>query len=137
MSVSKEYETSGVYIFYAENGDCLYVGSSINMRRRVMNHNLRKIIDMDRVEYIPCPISQLRDKEEEIVFAKRPKLNSANSISRPGEPTPNTTKLSFAFEPEDMEAISKIKAKMSVTQGKVSSIAAIRFAIRAALQRPE
>ncbi len=31
-------ETSGVYIFYGEGGDKLYIGKSINIRNRVMSH---------------------------------------------------------------------------------------------------
>lgn len=42
------------------------------------------------------------------------------------------TKRSFAFTPDDINALNKIKAKMSENQGKVSHIAAIRFAIRLA-----
>jgi hypothetical protein len=41
-------------------------------------------------------------------------------------------KVSFQFTPDDVEAIEKIKAKMSETQGKVTMIAAIRMAIRTA-----
>lgn len=42
------------------------------------------------------------------------------------------TKLSFTFTEEDKALLDQIKERMAETQGKVSNIAALRFAIRAA-----
>jgi len=36
--VNKIPNTAGVYYFYAQNGDLLYVGKSINLRNRVLSH---------------------------------------------------------------------------------------------------
>jgi len=131
MGRDKQHETSGVYVLYAENGECLYVGSSINMSRRVSSHNLRKIIA--KAEYFPCPREELRDREQEKIISMRPKLNTAKSISRPGQPaTVNTVKRSFGFLGEDMAFIKQIQDRMAETQGPVSQIAAIRAAIRLA-----
>lgn len=40
------------------------------------------------------------------------------------------TKLSFAFTPEEMKMIAKIKRALALTQGKVTNVTAIRYALR-------
>jgi hypothetical protein len=40
----------------------------------------------------------------------------------------------FQFTDEDMELIEKIRSNMSKTQGKVTVVAALRYAIRLATQ---
>jgi len=40
------------------------------------------------------------------------------------------TKLSFAFTVEEMKMIAKIKRSLAISQGKVTNITAIRYALR-------
>ena len=42
------------------------------------------------------------------------------------------TKLSFAFSPEDMKLIEKLRKLLSASQGKTSNITVIRYALREA-----
>lgn len=44
------------------------------------------------------------------------------------------TKLSFTFTPDDVKILNSLKAKLSVTMGKVSNIAAIRVAMILAMR---
>ena len=44
------------------------------------------------------------------------------------------TKLSFAFTPEDMKLIEKLKKSLAVTQGTVTNVTALRYALREAVK---
>jgi hypothetical protein len=44
------------------------------------------------------------------------------------------TKLSFAFTQEEMKMIAKIKRTLALTQGKVTNITAVRYALREAVK---
>ncbi len=72
-------------MLYGPSGECLYVGSSVNMKRRVASHKHRSLAA--RVDFHPCAEEDLRDKEEEMFLALRPSLNKTRVISRPNQPS--------------------------------------------------
>jgi hypothetical protein len=63
----------GIYIFYDKDGTCLYVGSSLNMRRRCKNHIHGKIAH--HAEYREFPACEIDKKEREFILELRPSLN--------------------------------------------------------------
>ena len=69
--------SSGVYVLYGENDECLYVGMSLNMEARLDQH--RTAIEFRRSEtflFNPC---ELREREREMIQRLRPKLNKAHN----------------------------------------------------------
>lgn len=44
------------------------------------------------------------------------------------------TKLSFAFTPEDMKLIDRLKKTLAASQGKITNVTAIRYALREAVK---
>lgn len=66
-------ENPGIYALYGDNGECLYVGQSRNMRKRVRDH--RKTKNFARVEYHPCSLSALCENEHLAINQLHPKLN--------------------------------------------------------------
>lgn len=124
---------SGVYVLYGEAGECLYVGSSIDMRARMGCHRYRK--QAFRAEYHPCEEGELVKKEKELTGRLKPKLARAASVYRTGRKVFPMERMSFAFTEEDIAVLEKIKSQMASSQGRVSNIAAIRLAIRAAAGR--
>lgn len=79
-------EYSGCYIF--RDGDLvLYVGMAQNLKKRfvVSNHRNIRIIEifypLATVEFVPCPLDQLRDKERELIKKLDPMLNKRHSIT--------------------------------------------------------
>lgn len=74
-------EVSAVYAMYGGDLECLYVGSTVNLKSRIASHRYRKLA------VFPCSPEDLRDVEERIYRALRPSLNQASSISRSGYPS--------------------------------------------------
>ena len=81
---------AGLYVFWLESGACLYVGRSINLRRRLREHKLQEdnpelqrwfrcFSRAIQVSYIGRPINQFGDAiatlEQRAIRALRPLTN--------------------------------------------------------------
>jgi hypothetical protein len=73
IDFTKAPESPGVYIFYGALGECIYVGSSVNMKRRCQGHIHRKAAST--CAYEPCAESELSVKEDIRVRELNPLLN--------------------------------------------------------------
>jgi len=78
---------SGVYVMWDNDGNCLYVGSSLNLHHRVKTNKHRHLAA--RIEKYKFPQDELRDREEDFIRLLNPSLNVAKRISRPGQPSIN------------------------------------------------
>lgn len=78
-------EISAVYAMYGEDLECLYVGSTLNLKSRIAGHRYRKLAVSLAV--FPCPEEDLRDVEERLYRAFKPSLNQASTIARSGYPS--------------------------------------------------
>jgi hypothetical protein len=128
MNANEWPDVSGVYVLYGPKDECLYVGSSVNMRSRIATHQYRSLAA--RVECFPYSEDQLREREEGTIALLKPILNCATSIARKGQPSvTNTSKLSFAFTQDDVGLIEQLRAHLLPVLGKVSTIQVIRWAL--------
>lgn len=76
-----DYARPGVYLLLHQ-GEVVYVGQAVDMRRRVGDHlgDARKVFDAARC--IPCPVDKLLEVERRYILAFGPKLNQcALSVS--------------------------------------------------------
>ena len=62
---------SGVY-FHVKNHEVVYVGKSVNLYQRQSEWSPRTY---DKIFYIPAPIEQLKQLEQEIITILRPSRN--------------------------------------------------------------
>lgn len=65
-------QEAGVYLLYAGD-ECVYVGRSRNMRRRIEYHELRG--KFDRVIAIPHPPVSIQAMEHSLIFRHKPRYN--------------------------------------------------------------
>ena len=73
-------EEPGVYVLFLEDA-CVYVGSSINLWRRVKYQ--RPYIDFDRVEIFECPEDDLAKLEQQYIDLYKPLLNKIKATRIP------------------------------------------------------
>lgn len=64
-----------VYFALSDTGTVLYVGQSIDVRRRWREHERREP-DMVKIAWLPCTPRQLLTLERKIILALRPRLNT-------------------------------------------------------------
>jgi hypothetical protein len=75
----------GLYIVYS-GAICLYVGSSKNVRRRVVKHNKKADFaanNATHIDFAPVTEAQLSDRENEAVYKLRPMLNTYAKRGKP------------------------------------------------------
>ena len=125
----------GVYVLYGENDECLYVGSSINMKRRCMQHPHRKLTR--RIQYFPCREEQLRDEEERVFKLLSPCLNVSKTISRRHECMAPSVfsvtlkqRIGVSMTADDMRLLRTLKTQIEKKQGKITVSGVIRLALR-------
>lgn len=56
-------EGSGLYVFVSEKGECLYFGESISLKRRLINHEHRKLPEARYLLYSLCDDHQRLERE--------------------------------------------------------------------------
>jgi excinuclease UvrABC nuclease subunit len=69
--------SSGVYHLY-DGDECVYVGSSRNMHRRVKNQRQKKVFT--RVDFYVCPVNEMAKREQTDIRRIKPKLNKAYRV---------------------------------------------------------
>lgn len=81
---AKVPEISGCYIF--RDGDLvLYVGESININKRLRPGWHQKLYQIEvffplaTVEFVPCPVSELHQRERELIAKLKPVLHGTTS----------------------------------------------------------
>src|SRR6185437_10018716 len=72
-------ETSGVYLLY-QGQECIYVGYSFNMRKRITYHRLRG--KFDRVEALPMPAWEMAAEEFRLLQLYKPRHNKRIGYTR-------------------------------------------------------
>lgn len=63
---------SGVYCLF-QDGICVYVGISVNLRQRISSHNHRG--KFNSVTYVELPVEKLEDEEQRLLDEFSPELN--------------------------------------------------------------
>jgi len=87
----------GVYLFCGESEGVLYVGSALNLRKRISSYRVanperlpRRIIRLlhrvRRIEFDLCPTEEVaRNREELLICVLNPKFNAAGKVfEKPG-----------------------------------------------------
>jgi hypothetical protein len=75
---------SGVY-FLCLGKKIMYIGQSVTIGGRVLNHIREGIKDFDRVFFIACPIDKLTEIETALIKHYKPPLNATNKKDNPNK----------------------------------------------------
>lgn len=86
-------QSPGVYVLKV-SGIVLYVGQSMNVRVRVLEH--RRAIRFDDVDFEPCAIGELYQLEKQRIAELKPVLNRQTGV--------NSRMITFR-EPPDVKAL--------------------------------
>ncbi len=129
IDCSKIPNKSGVYRLYADSV-CVYVGSSIHLKTRLLSHRYRE--DADRVEWELLPAWRLREEEQRLIDLHSPVLNR---LKRAGNrlqcrAAKGSQKFSFTFTDEDYGLIKQVQKELKPQYGKVTLVMIIRIALR-------
>ena len=117
---------SGVYFVWSENNECLYIGSSVNLKIRWTGHHLKKGLkeryNNYYITYLLFPNDIIRDKEKEFIKSHNPILMGKTDLI---EKSVGFTM--YRIYESDEEAISRrlvnevIKTKKPKTKSEILS----------------
>ena len=122
----------GVYVLYGENDECLYVGSSVNMKARCRFHPYGALAK--RIEYNPCSLRELGPLEQKTIDRLKPKLNRNKKVTRHDGGVvfvPRLTGISLTLG--DRRLVNKLKRQFEPEHGKQTATGVIRIALRQAV----
>src|SRR6187401_256339 len=92
-------ERPGVYLMCGPESGVLYVGSAVNLRKRISSYRvanperlprriIRLLYQVRRIEWDLCPTEEAaRNREELLICVLNPKFNGAGKVfEKPGQP---------------------------------------------------
>lgn len=92
----KIQKTSGIYLL-KNKGVVVYVGRSVNVRRRIWDHSDK---EYDEYEVVECPVENLDDLEKSYIKRLKPKYNKAPFHNRQGK--------KFVYSDQEEERLNEL-----------------------------
>jgi hypothetical protein len=128
VNVKEIPSTSGVYRLY-DGEECIYVGGTSNMRKRVSRHEYKRLSSDVVTEFVP--LEKIKEVEQYYIDTLQPRLNKKGAtLARSWISSESVRPVNVQLNAEDYKMLEEIRETLLSTHGKVSSIAVVRMALR-------